>query len=89
MKKLIFIISLTALPAIAGTPSTNCPAGYFAIQTQDLIATECPSGTADIGRINSCLSSNPSSECYMFAPVGMSFTDDSGTYEFTDVCPME
>ncbi|MBE6459540.1 MAG: hypothetical protein E7009_00970 [Alphaproteobacteria bacterium] len=92
MKHLIFIpFCCLVLPATATGPNTSCPSGYTTITEPPTItiATSCQSGTTSAGTITSCLDSNPSFVCYMFAPVGISFTDDSGTYEFTDVCPME
>lgn len=73
----------------ATTPSTSCPAGYIAIDSPQItIATTCPTGTASIGTAESCLASNPAGVCIMYAPAGVSYTDDVGTYEFTDACPM-
>ena len=89
MKKLNFIFYILMCPAFATTPSTSCPSGYIAIDEEYLtIATSCPSGTVSVGTAESCLVSSPSGDCIMYAPAGVSYTDDSGTYEFTDACPM-
>ncbi|MBQ3038946.1 MAG: hypothetical protein IJD41_00095 [Alphaproteobacteria bacterium] len=89
MKRLIFLMCLATLPAMAATPSTSCPAGYIAIDEEYItIATTCPSGTVSVGTAESCLVSSPAGSCIMYAPAGMSYTDDSGTYEYTDACPM-
>ena len=68
----------------------TCPSGYIAIDRPYItLATSCTSGTIAVGTAESCLVSNPAGDCIMYAPVGMSFTDESGTYEFTDACAME
>ena len=75
--------------ARAAPPSTSCPTGYIAIDEEYLtIATTCPSGTVSAGDAESCLVSSPAGDCIMYAPAGVSYTDDSGTYEFTEACPM-
>lgn len=89
MKKLIFLFMLMPLHVLAAAPSTSCPTGYIAIDEEYLtIATTCPSGTVSAGDAESCLVSSPAGDCIMYAPAGVSYTDDSGTYEFTEACPM-
>ena len=89
MKQLIFLMCLATLPAMAAAPSTSCPSGYIAIDEEYLsIATTCPSGTVSVGTADSCLVSSPAGSCIMYAPAGGSYTDGTGTYEFTDACPM-
>ena len=66
----------------------ECPTGYISIDAPYItIATSCPSGTTAVGTAESCLATL-NGNCIMYAPAGMSFTDDAGTYEFTDACPM-
>ena len=90
MKRLIFLLVGAPIVAYATAPSTSCPTGYIAIdEPQITIATSCPSGTTAIGTAESCLVSNPAGNCIMYAPAGVSYTDESGTYEFTDACAME
>ncbi len=90
MKRIIFLLVGLPIVAYATTPSTSCPAGYIAVNEPYItIATTCPSGTIDIGTANSCLASNPSGDCIMYALPGVSYTDGTGTYEFTDACAME
>lgn len=90
MKRIIILYMFLPVLAIAATPSTECPTGYVMVnKAGTTIATECPSGYIEVGTANSCLVSNPSYNCIMYAPVGMSFTDEIGTYEFTDVCAMK
>ncbi|MBQ3039034.1 MAG: hypothetical protein IJD41_00565 [Alphaproteobacteria bacterium] len=75
---------------LGNAPATDCPSGYIAIDRPYItLATSCTSGTIAVGTAESCLVSNPAGDCIMYAPVGMSFTDESGTYEFTDACAME
>lgn len=89
MKRIIFLFCLVPLSAIAAAPSTSCPSGYVAINSPYItIATSCPSGTVSVGTAESCLVSSSAGSCIMYAPAGVSYTDDSGTYEYTDVCPM-
>ena len=75
--------------ARAAAPSTSCPAGYIAIDESYItIARTCPSGTVSAGDAESCLVSNPAGDCIMYAPAGIPYTNDSGTYEYTEACPM-
>lgn len=70
-------------------PATDCPSGYIAVNEPYItIATSCPSDTVDLGTAESCLVSNPAGDCVMYAPAGVSYTNDSGTYEYTEACPM-
>ena len=90
MKRIIFLLAGAPIMAYATAPSTSCPTGYIAIDEEYItIATSCPSGTISIGTAESCLVSNPAGDCIMYAPAGVSYTDDTGTYEFTDACAME
>ena len=89
MKNIILFFCVVPVLTFANTPSTSCPTGYIALDEEYItVATTCPSGTISVGTAESCLGTTTNGECYMYTPVGMSFTDDSGTYEFTDVCPM-
>lgn len=89
MKRIILLLAGIPMVLHAATPGTSCPSGYVAIDEEYLtIATECPSGTASVGTANSCLVSSPAGSCIMYAPVGVSYTDDSGTYEYTEACVM-
>ncbi|MBE6459896.1 MAG: hypothetical protein E7009_02840 [Alphaproteobacteria bacterium] len=89
MKRLIFLFCLGPIMTHAAGPSTSCPSGYIAIDEPNItIATSCPSGMVSAGIAESCLSSSLAAECYMYAPVGISYTDSTGTYEYTDACPL-
>ena len=89
MKQIVFLLAFAPVVARAAVPSTSCPAGYIAIDEEYItIATTCPSGTISVGTAESCLVASPSGSCIMYAPAGVSYTDSSGTYEFTDACPM-
>ncbi|MBQ3039065.1 MAG: hypothetical protein IJD41_00720 [Alphaproteobacteria bacterium] len=90
MKRIVFLFVCVPVMANAAAPITSCPSGYIAIDAPYItIATSCPSGTVSIGDAASCLVSSPSGDCIMYAPVGMSFTDDSGTYEYIEPCALQ
>ena len=76
---------------IITAPSTSCPSGYTAVveEHMDISNTSCPSGYTSAGTATSCLASNPGGSCIMYAPVGVSYTDATGTYEFEQPCAME
>ncbi|MBP3316064.1 MAG: hypothetical protein J6L70_00470 [Alphaproteobacteria bacterium] len=89
MKRIIFLLACAPIVAHATAPNVSCPAGYIAIDAPHItIATSCPSGMVSVGTAESCLVSNPSGDCIMYAPAGVNYTDGTGTYEFTDACPM-
>ena len=90
MKRIVFLFVCVPLATHATTPSVSCPSGYIAIDAPYItIATSCPSGYTAVGDAASCLVSSPSGDCIMYAPVGMSFTDNSGTYEYTEPCALQ
>ena len=73
------------------TPSTSCPSGYVAVveEHMDIANNSCPTGYTSAGTATSCIASNPGGSCIMYAPVGVSYTDATGTYEFEQACAME
>lgn len=86
----VFIMAIAPTCVIAAAPSTSCPTGYVAI-TESYLTIEsgiCPSGNISFGEAYSCLVSNPNGSCMMYAPTGVNYTDSTGTYEFTKLCPM-
>ena len=85
MKKLIFIFTVVGT-ANGAELMTSCPAGWVPV-TQDsiTIADSCPSDYTSAGTVTSCITSQ-NSTCWLFAPTGVSFSDSTGTYEFTEVC---
>ena len=93
MNKFIFILFLLVLPisVFAAAPSTSCPAGYVAVveSYMEIANSTCPSGYTSAGTADSCLASSPAGSCIMYAPTGVTYTDDSGSYEFTSACPLE
>ncbi len=90
MKRTIFLLVCVPLVAHAAAPGTSCPLGYTLVDSPNItIATSCPSGYTAVGDAESCLVSSPTGDCIMYAPVGMSFSDDSGTYEYTEPCVMK
>ena len=91
MRQLIFLLMFVPIAAFADTPSTSCPSGYVAINEKYVtIATECRTGVfVSVGTAESCLGTNPSGNCIMYVPAGVSYTDNSGKYEFTEACPLQ
>ncbi|MBQ4070199.1 MAG: hypothetical protein IKB05_02905 [Alphaproteobacteria bacterium] len=90
MKRMILFFCCLSVPAVAVAPSTSCPSGYISVgnDTNITVATSCPSGTLSVGTASSCLASDPSGTCLMYAPAGVPYTDERGIYEFTDVCEL-
>ena len=92
MKRIIvLVLAIAPVCAIAAEPSTSCPSGYVAVveEHMDIANTSCPSGYTSAGTATSCIASNPGGSCIMYAPVGVSYTDTTGTYEYTEACAME
>ena len=91
--KRIFVLIMAIAPCVsfAAAPSTSCPSGYVAVEEEYLIISDgsCPSGYTSVGTADSCLVTSPSGACIMYAPAGVSYTDESGTYEYTSACPLE
>ena len=88
---LVLVMAIAPVGAIAAAPSTSCPSGYVAVveEHMDIANTSCPSGYTSAGTATSCIASNPGGSCIMYAPVGVSYTDATGTYEFEQACAME
>ena len=92
MKRIVvLVLAIVPVGAIAAAPSTSCPSGYVAVveEHMDIANTSCPSGYTSAGTATSCIASNPGGSCIMYAPVGVSYTDATGTYEYTSACAME
>ena len=92
MKRIIFVIlAIAPACAFAAEPSTSCPSGYVAVveEYMDIASSSCPSGHTSAGTATSCIASTPGGSCIMYAPVGVSYTDATGTYEFEQPCAME
>lgn len=89
----LVIFMMGVKSTLAAAPDTSCPSGFVAIDEPHVtIATSCSDDTIAVEESPvPCLiplaSDYPS--CIMYAPVGMAFTDDSGTYQFTEACAME
>lgn len=89
MKKILIVLLIIPCMAFADAPATSCPNGYVSITESAMsIATTCPNGTVSAGVAESCLVENSAGTCIMYAPVAVSYTDASGTYEFTEPCAM-
>ncbi len=92
MKRIIIICSVL-IPGVvnADAPSISCPAGYVAVDEPYLTIADdtCPAGYTSVGAAQTCLLPSPAGSCMMYAPAATTYTDDSGTYQFTAVCPLE
>ncbi len=91
MKRIIIVCSVLIPGTLHGAaPSTSCPAGFVAVDEPYLtIANDsCPSGYTSAGTAQTCLVPSPAGSCMMYAPVATTYTDDSGSYEFTSICPL-
>lgn len=90
MKKLIYLILFIPGPLYAAAPTIYCPSGFVAVNEAYLtIAGDvCPPGTTSVGIAKSCLVSTPSGTCIMYAPTNTTYTDSTGSYEFTEICPL-
>lgn len=76
---------------VINPPSTSCPSGYVAVveEYMGIANSSCPSGYTSAGTATSCLVASPDGSCIMYAPVGVSYTDATGTYEYTSACAMD
>ncbi len=89
MKKYLFLLLVVPCVANAAEPPTTCPTGFRAVdETSMTIATSCASGTHSAGTADSCLVTSPNGTCIMYIPAGTPYTDDTGTYEYTEPCPL-
>lgn len=72
----------------SGTPT--CPTGYTQIKAPiaiDVANTSCPDGYVDVGDVTSCLATSPDTLCMMFITTDMRFSDDTGIFGFSEICP--
>ena len=83
--KRIFILIM----AIA--PCASFASGYVAVveEYMDIADSSCPSGYTSAGTAASCLITSPTGSCIMYAPANTTYTDNTGTYEYTAACPLE
>lgn len=91
MKYLISVFVLAVFgAAYADAPSTSCPTGFIAVveEYMTLADTFCPAGYTSAGTATSCLVSAPSGSCMMYVPVGMSYNDGTGSYQYDKICPL-
>ncbi len=92
MKRIIVLImAIVPCESFAAAPSTSCPSGYVAVVEEYMTIANgsCPVGYTSAGTADSCLVASPAGSCIMYAPTGVSYTDASGTYEYTAACAME
>ncbi len=95
MKK-IFILSFYMIiySAWANSPITTCPSDYLSVEDSlnvksVLIADTCPPNYVSAGTITSCLVSSAAGDCWMYVPVGTTYTDAYGSYQYTEICPLQ
>lgn len=96
MKKKIFTLLGTlvvfTVSSYADEPATACPDGYYSYNEPLIVITEttCPDGYSSItGKVSTCLESYPNNTCYMYILAGSAYTNQMGTYEYTELCPLE
>lgn len=92
MKFLIFIVSVvTCGMAYGAAPVTICPDGLTAIEeTFMLLAnSSCETGFTSVGTAESCLDNFFLGSCMMYVPAGMEYSDDTGMYQYAEICPLE
>ena len=69
--------------------SAGCSDGFTSVEAKNIIvASSCPFWTQSIGEAVSCEETDYSEICIRFAPPGMFFEDKSGTYGFSNACPL-
>lgn len=92
MKILYFMLFVIFVPCVAlgDEPSTSCPTGFIAINEPYITISDsaCPDGYTSTGTAMSCLVASPSGVCIMYVPSGVVYTDTTGTYQFTEICPL-
>lgn len=86
-----FFVGWVFMPAVAVAPRTKCPTGYVMQADKGSViitdGTSCPTGYVAAGNANSCLVASTNGDCLMYAPMGQTFTDTTGSYEYTQSCP--
>lgn len=95
MKKyFVLFIMLFAVGSARATDKmiTSCPDGYTQITFQYATVASAANVNYPVsaGKIPSCLDDSEflAPVCALYAPVGLSFTDDSGSFEFETACPL-
>ena len=93
--RFVVLFLFCALPFACGANgySTECPSGYIAIDNLYVsIATTCPSGTVALAEeylgVDEPCEYELKGICMMYMPAGTSYTDDVGTYEYTEPCAL-
>lgn len=98
MKKISIFIMLALLATKNLFAAGACPTNYVPVYYYNIKIVQnynqCPSGYIEVGGSNntsalSCLSENNSGRypaCFMYLAPG-TYTDKTGTYQITDICP--
>lgn len=77
--------------ANAAAPSTTCPAGYITVTDRYVVLGDTCTNYYQVSNssISSCLTgTSHGAKCWMYAPANTNFTDGTGTYHFTNACPL-
>lgn len=95
MKKLFVFVFLGALSSgvCATELSTTCPSGYIAVIEDTFIIADdnnsCPAGYVVSGITTSCPALSPGAgTCFLYAEKNIDYTDTTGTFQFSDICPL-
>lgn len=94
MKILVFFLMFFCfiIDSFGGSPITECPSGFIAVEEENYNILDetasCPIGTQAISVYNNSCSDDPSFDCIMYAPSNTQYTDETGTYIYTEICPL-
>ncbi len=94
MKKLIFFLMFFCFitDSFSASLITECPSGFIAVEEEDYNivdeAESCPTGTQVISGYNNSCIDNSGFDCVMYAPADIQYTDETGTYIYTEICPL-
>ena len=94
MKKLFFILSIFAVMSVAHAEDfpTQCQSGYTTVLERQIVLFDsfsCPSGYTKVNNrfTGSCL--EDMNYCLMYIPSNTTYSDETGWFEYTSLCPLE
>ena len=93
MKKVFFIFVVFAtLRAYAYDFPLSCPDGYTTVLERQIVLSDsssCPSGYTKVNNrfTGSCL--EDMNYCLMYIPSNTTYSDETGWFEYTQLCPLE
>lgn len=74
----------------AAGPVTVCPSGYIAVEEEFIQLMGNCAVYNTVGSVNSCINGTSiDGVCMMYAPANTTYSDETGSYEFTEDCPLE